>query len=262
MTRQRKQQQELHPEPETPWSQSLARLLLEKDIKNGDVPLTAKDKDGKKTVPILEDIYKMRPEYADYWYSKFSGRLSSLRASIRSANSKKGEPREPAIKWKKSKAKKLLYSDLMEGVLDLEPEEEETQEILEGIYAMHPEYAEYKFSRFASRLKTLRKTILTCNARAEEDKKHFLAFFKNNPASECSHKGYIEWAGSAAQEYMREDLEEKLHIKIGKKELFGSRPEYYENFTLEVFRQKMYQEIRTAKYLHTCEVRGKFAVAS
>jgi hypothetical protein len=34
---------------------------------------------------------------------------------------------------------------------------------------------------------------------------------------------------------------------------------FFTNFTLPVFREKVYQELRTAKYLYTLEIRGKDA---
>ena len=37
----------------------------------------------------------------------------------------------------------------------------------------------------------------------------------------------------------------------------GERREFYEHFPLSVFKNKIRQEIKTAKYLHTLEVRGK-----
>jgi hypothetical protein len=67
---------------------------------------------------------------------------------------------------------------------------------------------------------------------------------------------------SEAQELLGEDMEGGLHERLGKKELWGSRPEYYESFPLTAIRDKIYQEIRTAKYLHTCLVKGKLHKSS
>ena len=261
--KQKKQKEDVAPEPDIPWAESWARILLEKDIQKEKVPLKAKDENGNFTIPRMGEIYEMRPEYAAYHRDKFSSRLSALRASVQGDNGKKGEIKEPKIQWKHSEAKNLMYEDLMNGNITLDVGDvKETKEELEEIYAMHIEYSLYRFSRFRRRLGDLRKAIIDCDTRAAEDKKDVFAYIKNNPASTYSHKGYIEWAGSEAQALLLEDIEEGLHTKIGKKELFGSRPAYYENFPLDVFRDKVYQEIRTAKYLHTCEILGKFKVAS
>ena len=41
------------------------------------------------------------------------------------------------------------------------------------------------------------------------------------------------------------------------KELWETREEYFEEFPLDVFRSKIDQEIRTAKYLHTVKTKGR-----
>jgi hypothetical protein len=38
-------------------------------------------------------------------------------------------------------------------------------------------------------------------------------------------------------------MEAGVHKQLGKKELWGSRLEYYESFPLPVFQDKIYQEI-------------------
>jgi hypothetical protein len=47
-----------------------------------------------------------------------------------------------------------------------------------------------------------------------------------------------------------------------KKELWEKWPKYYECFPLPAFRDYIYQEIRTGKYLYTCVVKGKLHKAS
>lgn len=69
-------------EPKTKWKKSKAKQLLYTDLKEGLVPLEAKDENGKSTMK-LSDIYGMHPEYADYHYDKFSSRLSSLRKTVK-----------------------------------------------------------------------------------------------------------------------------------------------------------------------------------
>jgi hypothetical protein len=64
---------------------------------------------------------------------------------------------------------------------------------------------------------------------------------------------------SEAQELVKEDLEAGLHKTMSRMDLYGSRPEYYEHFPLDAFRDKVNQEIRTAKYLYTLKIRGKDA---
>jgi len=177
----------------------------------------------------------------------------------RTRNTPADVEKEPKIKWQKSRAKALLRRDILEGRVPLEGGRQTTMK-LRQVYELRPEFAEYMYSKFSSRLSSLRTTISECNDRAARDQEAFDNFVANHPETSLfSHHGYIQWQGSEAQKLLKEDLENNLHETMEKKDLFRSRPEYYENFPLNVFRDKVYQEIRTAKYLHTTAVKGKDA---
>ena len=65
------------------WQDSKARKILYNDIVKNIIPLEAKDAHNKSTMK-LRDIYNMHPEeYHQYDYTKFSSRLSSLRAIVK-----------------------------------------------------------------------------------------------------------------------------------------------------------------------------------
>jgi hypothetical protein len=53
---------------------------------------------------------------------------------------------------------------------------------------------------------------------------------------------------------LKEDLEAGLHKTMSRMDLYGSQSAYYENFPLNAFRDKVNQEIGTAKYLYTLEI--------
>lgn len=84
-----------------------------------------------------------------------------------------------------------------------------------------------------------RTIIEDANSHAEADQEAFRNFKANHPRSLFSHKGYIQWQGSEAQESLLEDIEAGFHQSMGKKELWESRPEYYENFPLNAFYDKV-----------------------
>ena len=99
----------------------------------------------------------------------------------------------------------------------------------------------------AFRLKTNRHSSQTA----------FDNYVANHPVSYFSHKGYIQWQGSEAQELALEHIAKNIHNTSKWKDWHESHPEFYENFELAVFKDKIRQEIRTAKYIHTLEVRGR-----
>ena len=152
----------------------------------------------------------------------------------------------------------------MEGNVPLESKDENGQTTmpLQEIYIQRPEFADYSKVKFSARLSSLRKTVKAGNTQAADDQLALENYKANHESSGFSDKGYIQWQGSEAQELVREDMDAGLHEELEKKELWGSRPQYYENFPLAVFRDKIYQEQQTAKYLHTCQVRGKLHKSS
>jgi hypothetical protein len=179
------------------------------------------------------------------------------------AVTKTPEEAEPKIKWKKSRAKQLLYNAIKEGRVPLEAKDSNNKSTmpLKDIYNLHPtEFSKYHYSKFSSRISSLRKTIKECNGRAVLDQEAFDNFIARHPVSQFSHKGYIQWQGSDAQEKFNELMEKgKLPIGFDKEQVYSTYGVFFTNFTLPVFREKVYQELRTAKYLHTLEIRGKDA---
>jgi hypothetical protein len=182
-------------------------------------------------------------------------------AGKKKATKKKDDFKEPKIKWAKSQAKLLLSKDILDGEVPLQAFEKDgktpTYPPLRDIYMTRPEFALYNYDNFSSRLSSLRATIVDATARAKDDEEAFQKYKQNHPPSEVANNGCIQWQGSEARELLLEDMEEGLHTTLGKMELWGQRPEYYEYFPLAVFRDKIYQEIRTAKYIYTCQVKGK-----
>jgi hypothetical protein len=166
---------------------------------------------------------------------------------------------EPRTKWKKSKAKEMLYTDIVEGRVPLEDDSNMPAAV---IYSMHSEYADYDPDKFAARLESLRQSVKGSTTRANEDLIAFETYKSLHKVSLFSHLGYIEYQGSEAQRLLRKDIQEGRHISLGKKELYELRPEYFTEFPLNVFRDKLYQEIRTAKYVHTTRVKGKLHKSS
>ncbi|KAG7345414.1 hypothetical protein IV203_032945 [Nitzschia inconspicua] len=103
------------------------------------------------------------------------------RRHIENAKTTLKQQKESTIKWKNSKARQLLYQDIMDGNVALE-EGDETKS-LEEIFSMHIEYAEYDFKKFKGRLQSLRQTIVESNHRAAIDQRAFDNFIETYPVS-------------------------------------------------------------------------------
>ena len=195
-----------------------------------------------------------------------TGRKTTKRATANGNknNKKSGAEKawdEPKTKWGKSKARKLLYLDILEGRVPRTAFDENGKRTakLIDIYNSRDEFKKYHYSKFSSRLGIVRKTIDEWLARKELDQAAFDNYVSNHPISRFSHKGYIQWQGSDAQKLALEHMKQNTHNIIKWDEWYGEHEEFYLNFPPRAFKEKVRQEIRTAKYLYTLEVRGKDA---
>ena len=234
---------------------------------------------GHRSKIVLLDFVEGR--YHFYFEDNNSEEVQTLNASSRYVQIvSEGDPslffqkefKEPKISWAKSEAKKLLFKDLVAGIVPLESkytdgtstrvlpvseEEENPMKPLQEIYAMRPEYAKYDYAMFSSRLSSLRKTTSNYQKRAADDQDALDVFIENHPISYHSHKGYIQWQGSEAQRFLREDLRlGSVESFETKKEFWMSRPAY-RNFPLKEFRDKIDQEVGTEKYICQIKEKGK-----
>lgn len=165
------------------------------------------------------------------------------------AEEEASQPKEKAPEWRKSKARDYLYSLLQKNEIpsryDIKP-----RDVFDKYCKDRPEFKhfqDYKELTFASKLLYLRNRLEERGNRASEDAEalaHDRAIFP--PIMEDT-KGRPVWAGSKAQELLRKDLKDGLYPQLKPKQLFEKREEYYKDFDLDFFRNKIYQEIKAAK---------------
>lgn len=166
-----------------------------------------------------------------------------------------GKEKEPKIKWRHSRARALLYNDIEKGIIEFD-DDGEPEISLKEIYAMRPEYCDYFYSNFDRRLKSLRGIFEKQINRAEDDVAALENYMNNHTVSLVTWKGLIQWQGSEAQEYVIQAIEEGIHKEIGYRALYDKRKEYFEYFDYPTFKDKVRQEVKTKKALHTKEVRA------
>ena len=119
---------------------------------------------------------------------------------------------EPKVKWGKSKARKLLCVDIMEGRAPRSSRE--NGRLTRGLEDMHNSREEFKkhhHSKFSSRLGRLRKSIDDLMSRKDLDQQAFDNYVANHPVSHFSHKGYIQWQGSEAQQLALRHIGQNTH---------------------------------------------------
>jgi hypothetical protein len=152
-------------------------------------------------------------------------------------------------------AETLILEDLQSGFIPL-------QSNLLGPKDAFRTRAEYyervDYLWFRQRLNTLRKKIIKQNntiafevaalqkdlSRRQQSKNEANA---NNTVNKQGNK--TRWDGSKASQLLSLDIDDKKHETMQPHQLYNSRPEYYEHFSLTVFRKHIYQEINSRKYI-------------
>ena len=88
----------------------------------------------------------------------------------------------------------------------------------------------------------IQKIIKKNIGRASDDKAAFDKFIENNPVSNHSYKGYIQWKELDAQKLVKKDIDNgvlatytKENYKFPKMEYWLTRKEFYVEFPLQAF---------------------------
>lgn len=143
-----------------------------------------------------------------------------------------------------ARRKKLLLQDLRSGTipLDMPPRD---------VYVQRPELAEFdgSYKHFPGCLRLARKQIICKNHSSASDSAalaHDRDFFLQ--VANITEGG-PRWEGSAAQRHLQQDIEDGKHKTMTPKQLFESRKEYNEDYSLKVFREHIYQEDKGRKFL-------------
>lgn len=150
------------------------------------------------------------------------------------------------VPWNRSKAKALLMEGLRVGFIPMD----NTLISLREIAAMYPEFGgcDTDLKKFSSRLRNARIYVRNNVQRALSDKlmiEHDIELLRLTRLTSNSSRKI--WHGSAAEMLLLADVDNEMHTKLRPQMLYNSRPEYKE-FSLDIFRGHIYQEIRTRKF--------------
>jgi hypothetical protein len=158
------------------------------------------------------------------------------------------------IDWIHSEAKKVILADLMDGHLSLD-ENVVSAETAFQVYKAHrlEAFADVGFDQFKLRLKDHRDQVSKLHAASLWEE----AAFQHDrvlvePRGTHNHRGEPIFDKSPAQELLRQDVKELQHSEMSPMDLWHSRPEYMV-FRLDIFRHRIYQEVRLQKYWNHLE---------
>ena len=227
--------------PSSSWRKSAAKKLLTKELKDGNIPF-----DGKEMAPkAVYDAYKDDPAFVGVKYdAAFTRRLRDLRKKLSEVQE------DETTDWRNSIAKQCLKQAFRDGLISLDFDKEKTgaSKVWDEHCANNPAFEEMKFGNtFTRRLQSVRDDFLKKNSRAADDQIAFNNFRANHPEPTHNHRGKLRWAGSKAQQLLKQDMADGKHVGVRPKEFQATRPEYLE-INLASFRDHIYQEQRLWKF--------------
>lgn len=142
---------------------------------------------------------------------------------------------QKAGKWKDSEAKCLLHDDILSGAV---PKSMAAYDV----YNMRPQYQCFEYSKFRTNLNYLREAISKSYRRMQEDCEAYgsdRALLQGVPRAGPQN---ILWHESKARKLLKHDIDNDMHKFLRPSILHSTRAEYMV-FSLEVFRNHIYQEV-------------------
>ena len=145
------------------------------------------------------------------------------------------EEQQTAPDWRTSEEKAQLRRDIVEGRID--------GWIAEWVYEMHGGiYKKFKFKNFQNNLRRLRLAIWKQQRRAFYDTTfYYNDMMADRPPAPPTREEH--WNTSRAKDLLEEDIDAGNHKQMKPKELWQTRAEYQE-FSLDVFRDHIYQAVK------------------
>lgn len=161
---------------------------------------------------------------------------------------------EKTLEWNQDHpARHLLYTELVEGRIPLDAEEmgpAEVYYLYSGTLEFQIKGMEYD-NTFTRRLGDLRKQVKRDTGRAQDDKNALQKAINKHPVACLNHHGKPQWNGSVAQALLEYDMLHGKHTRMTPAELREERKEYKRALSVNDFRWKIRQNVRTEKYLYT-----------
>jgi len=163
--------------------------------------------------------------------------------------------KEPKIKWKNSKARRLLYQDIYNGVVPRHAKDETGKPTikLEEIWQMHvEEYGKYNRKNFSARVKAIRDEVNGRIKRRDDDYNALQQYIENVGVSTVTFKGLVQWDDSRSKKLVQKDISSGILEKKGYRGMYDRRTTYKKEYPDFLdFKSKVKQFIATQKLAQT-----------
>lgn len=233
------------------WKTSKAKKVIAQDFADELIPLEG----SLDVVSLYDNYYRGLKEFQDWPFDKtnknhkqlWKGRFERLRKSILNKKNDKPPP------WGSSEAKKIIVQHFIDEVIPLD-EDLDTEDLYDNLYRGTKAFVDYPFDKenkdhrslWKDRFERIQVIVQRYHDRAVIDELALDHDLKIHPLSMQDCRGVPRWAKSAAEEYLKLDINNGLHLQMRPMELRETRDEY-KKYPLKVFRKHIYQEVKSRK---------------
>ena len=156
--------------------------------------------------------------------------------------------KEGWIDWRKSPARQVLIADLEKGG----PLYRRDNIPAEEVFVWYKQFAAFEnvvLDQFKARLNDHRKQAQKRMFKSLQEEQYMIKDRQLYPREPKNGRGQLVFDMSPAKLLLREDVRKNVHLRMSARKLQKSR-EAYRPFDPNVFRHRIYQEVRLQKYFH------------
>ena len=158
------------------------------------------------------------------------------------------------IDWRKSAAREILLEDLCPGgwLEAIDNPLEKAPMIFQVYKHTYEEFEDVEYDQFEARLKDYVRENKKSKERSKEEEKWMREDRKLHPRQTHNQRGEPVFDMDFAKQLLREDVKNNVHLEMMPADLWDLRKEY-QKFKPDIFRQRIYQEVRRNKMINHME---------
>ena len=132
-------------------------------------------------------------------------------------------------------------------------DDKDAKDVYDIYKSQHEEYQDVPFELFEKQHNKAIGKAAERRARSAQEEEWMKHDRLLHPRQTHNHRGELVFdMDLEAKEQLREDIKNKLHKKLDPSELWGKRL-VYQRYDLDIFRPRIYQEVRRRKFLNLLE---------
>ena len=158
------------------------------------------------------------------------------------------------IDWRTSAAREIVMEDLATGgwLEAIDNPLDKAPMIFQVYKHTYEEFEDVVYDQFEARLKDYVRENSKSKERSKEEEKWMREDRKLHPRQTHNQRGEPVFDMDYAKRVLREDVKNNVHLEMKPKELWELR-EPYHKFKPDIFRQRIYQEVRRNKMINHME---------